>query len=293
VDDPRVTTVIATRDRAPELRRTLPRQQRPVIVVDNASADDTAQVARAIGAQVIELAYNAGAVARNVGAEAAATPYVAFADDDSWWEPGTLDRAAAILDAHPRVAVLAARVLVGVTERLDSVSARMARAPLGRPGDLPGPAVLGFLACSVVVRRSAFLDVGGFSAALHFGCEEELLALDLAAASWGLAYVPDLVVRHHPSDLARAPVTRRRREVRNRLLTAWLRRPLPVIGRAALTALATADGRAGLVAALGRLPALAGSRRRLPADVEAAARRLELSWGGPGRFSGAEGVGEH
>ena len=288
MDEPRVTTVIATRDRAPELSRTLPRQQAPVIVVDNASTDETPQVARAAGARVIELPYNAGAAARNVGAMAAATPYVAFADDDSWWEPGALGRAAAILDAHPRTAVLAARVLVGDTGRLDPVSADMARAPLGSPGDLPGPAILGFLACSVVVRRQAFLDVGGFSEELHFGGEEELLALDLAAASWGLAYVPELVIRHPPSDLAREPVGRRRREVRNQLLTAWLRRPLPVLGRAALASLATADGRAGVVDAVRRLPALARARRRLPDDVEAAVRTLA----GPGRFTGAEGVGE-
>jgi hypothetical protein len=43
------------------------------------------------------------------------------------------------------------------------------------------------------------------------------------------------------------------------------------------------------LAALGRLPAPAGARRRPPAAVEAAARSLD----GPGRFTGAEGVGEH
>ncbi|HEX6471263.1 MAG TPA: glycosyltransferase [Streptosporangiaceae bacterium] len=270
-----VTTVVATRDRAAELRRTLPRHRAPVIVVDNASSDDTAGVARAAGARLIRLPGNLGAAARNVGVEAAATPYVAFADDDSWWEPGALDRAAAILDAHPRAAVLAARVLVGPANRLDPVSAGMARAPLGRPDDLPGPAILGFLACGVVVRRSAFLDVGGFSAALHFGGEEELLALDLAAAGWGLAYVPELLVHHHPSGLGRAAAARRRRMARNRLLTAWLRRPLPVLARTALASLASRDARGGAVDALLSLPALALARRPLPAEVEAARRRLD------------------
>ncbi|TDC55828.1 glycosyltransferase family 2 protein, partial [Actinomadura sp. KC345] len=243
---PGVTILVATRDRAPELRRSLAHHDAPVIVADNASADGTAAAAEEAGATVLRLPRNRGAAARTVAAERASTRYVAFADDDSWWAPGSLDRAVEILDSHPRTALLAARVLVGAEERLEPVSEQMARSPLGRPDGLPGPAVLGFLACSVIVRREAFLGVGGFSDVLHFGGEEELLALDLAAAGWGLAYVPELVVHHHPSEAGRDPAARRRREARNRLLTAWLRRPLPAVARAAASALGSRDGRAGL-----------------------------------------------
>ncbi|RFS82395.1 glycosyltransferase family 2 protein [Actinomadura spongiicola] len=278
-----VTVVVATRDRAPELRRSLARHaaghaagegHAPVIVADNASRDDTAEVAEAAGARVLRLPRNLGAAARTVAAEHATTRFVAFADDDSWWAPGSLDRAVEILDAHPRTALLAARVLVGDEQRPEPVSELMARSPLGRPDGLPGPAVLGFLACSVIVRRDAFLDAGGFSRVLHFGGEEELLALDLAAAGWGLAYVPELVVHHHPSTAGRDPSARRRREVRNRVLTAWLRRPLPVVGRAAVSALTTRDGRAGLADAARALPGLVGARRPVPPAVEAARARL-------------------
>ncbi|NDU75330.1 glycosyltransferase [Actinomadura sp. DSM 109109] len=269
-----VTIVVATRDRAPELRRSLRRHTAPVIVADNASRDGTAAVAEESGATVLRLPANRGAAARNAGAQLAASRYVAFADDDSWWAPGSLERAARILDAHPRTALLAAKVLVGERERVDPVSAAMARSPLGRPGGLPGPAILGFLACSVVMRRDAFLDAGGFSDVLHFGGEEELLALDLAAAGWGLAYVPDLVVHHHPSAAGRDPAARRRRQARNRVLTAWLRRPLPAVARTAASALSTPEGRAGLADAARALPALARARRPLPPAVEAARARL-------------------
>ncbi|TDD36098.1 glycosyltransferase family 2 protein [Actinomadura sp. KC06] len=271
--------MVATRDRAPELRRSLDRHARhasgaPVIVADNASSDGTAAVAEAAGATVLRLPRNLGAAARTVAAEHASTRYVAFADDDSWWAPGSLDRAAEILDAHPRTALLAARVLVGEEERLEPVSEEMADSPLGRPDGLPGPAILGFLACSAIVRRDAFLDAGGFSRVLHFGGEEELLALDLAAAGWGLAYAPELVVHHHPSTAGRDPAARRRREARNRLLTAWLRRPLPAVARAAASALTGRDGRAGLADAARALPALARARRPVPPAVEAARARL-------------------
>ncbi|SNS37778.1 glycosyltransferase family 2 protein [Actinomadura mexicana] len=271
---PDVTIVVATRDRAPELHRSLGHHTAPVIVADNASRDGTAAVAEAAGATVLRLPANRGAAARNAGAQLAATRHIAFADDDSWWAPGSLERAVEILDAHPRTALLAAKVLVGEEGRVDPVSEQMARSPLGRPEDLPGPAVLGFLACSVVMRRDAFLDAGGFSDVLHFGGEEELLALDLAAAGWGLAYVPELVVHHHPSETGRDPAARRRRQARNRVLTAWLRRPLPAVARTAASALASREGRAGLADAARALPALARARRPVPPAVEAARTRL-------------------
>src|SRR5690606_8110844 len=87
----RTTVVIATRNRAPELARTLAelRALRPrpdIVVLDNASEDDTTAVAGAFaGVTVVRLPRNLGAAARNLGVELARTPYIAFSDDDSWW----------------------------------------------------------------------------------------------------------------------------------------------------------------------------------------------------------------
>src|SRR5205807_7353355 len=100
--------------------------------------------------------------ARNVGAHAVTAPYVAFADDDSWWAPGALTHAAGLFDRHPELALIAARILVGPRQSLDPTCVTMAQSPvLAAPGQ-PGPSILGFLACGAVVRRSAFLAVGGF-----------------------------------------------------------------------------------------------------------------------------------
>ncbi|MBV9380744.1 MAG: glycosyltransferase family 2 protein, partial [Streptosporangiaceae bacterium] len=88
-----VTVVIATRNRETELRRTLGRlaelpEKPAVIVIDNASTDGTRAAARDAcpAAELITLPENRGAWARNVGVARAATEYVAFSDDDSWWE---------------------------------------------------------------------------------------------------------------------------------------------------------------------------------------------------------------
>ncbi|WP_232323566.1 glycosyltransferase [Catenuloplanes japonicus] len=186
--------------------RYLPRHDVPVILVDNASSDGTADaVTEALPhVYVVRAHTDMGAAARNAGAELAGTPYVAFADDDSYWEAGSLGRAATLLDVHPHVALLTARVLVGPDGLGDPISTAMDAAPLGTPPNLPGPAVLGFLARAAVVRRDAFLAVGGFNPTLHaYG--EALLAMDLAAAGWDLAYVPALTVRHLPPGRTRSP----------------------------------------------------------------------------------------
>ncbi|MEV5498402.1 glycosyltransferase, partial [Nonomuraea fuscirosea] len=236
-DGARVTVVVASRDRVRTLTRSLPLHPRPVILVDNGSTDGTARFVHRHfpDVHVVDAGRNLGAPARNLGVQLAETPYVAFADDDSWWAPGALERAADVLDAHPRLAVLGARVLVGPEERLDPVSALMRDSPLGVEPDLPGPSVLGFLACGAVVRKEAFLEAGGFDDVIFFFGEEERLALDLAARGWGLAYVDSVVGHHHPSP-ARDHQARKSLAARNALLTALLRRPWPVVARRAFEA---------------------------------------------------------
>lgn len=277
-----VTVVVATRNRWHDLRQSLPRHDKPVILVDNGSEDGTPHLVRQNFAhvKVVELERNRGATARNVGVAAARTPYVAFADDDSWWAPRALTLAAGLLDASPRLALIAGRVLVGPLERVDAVSRLMAGAPLGSDPDLPGPNVLGFLACAAVVRRDAYLAAGGFDDVVFFFGEEERLALDLAAAGWGMAYVDDVVAHHHPSP-TRGGSGREVLAVRNRLLTAVLRRPWSVVAcQVAAAARGGPRSRQGLAAAVPRFPAALAQRRRLPVEVESRRRLLELAGGG-------------
>jgi GT2 family glycosyltransferase len=274
---PQVTTVVMTRDRWPELRGTLPRHRGPVIVVDNASRDGTPELVRRHfpDVEVVALPGNLGAVARNVGVRLSRTPYIAFADDDSWWEPGSLERAAEYLDACPSLAVVAGRTEVGPSGRPDPVSELMRHSPLGRPQHLPGPVVLGFLACSAVVRKAAFEAVGGFDDLLHFMGEEELLALDLAAHGWSSVYA-DSVVAHHDPSPGRNLADRHARAGRNRLLTAVMRRPWPVVARYFAQELRSGPGgRAAVRQSLRLMPRALRRRRLLPARVEAMRSLLE------------------
>ncbi|MEU6666834.1 glycosyltransferase [Streptomyces sp. NPDC046727] len=283
--DPRITVAVITRDRSASLLRTLDAlaalpEQPPVIVVDNSRDDTTRRAVTGHPAitRLLRPAGNTGALGRNLAVRHARTPYVAFSDDDSWWDPGSLARAADLLDRHPRLGLLAARTLVGAEAADDPLNAVLAASPLPPDPDLPGRPVLGFLGCACVARREAFLAVGGYHPLLFFGGEETLLAYDLAAAGWGIAYEPALRARHHPEDHGRTGRSCLVR--RNHVLTTCLRRPWPVTLRAGTDlALAAAAGRPGARRALketvARFPAALARRRTLPPHVEHAARLLD------------------
>jgi GT2 family glycosyltransferase len=276
--DPRVAVVVIVRNGAHRIHRALGRllalPERPrVVVVDNASTDGTADaVARRAGVEVVRLRRNAGAAGRNAGVAAVDAPYVAFAEDDSWYEPGALRAAADLMDAHPELALINAHVEVGEERRPEPLHADMLGAPLPerRPG-LPGHRIVSFLEGASIVRRAAFLRVGGFDERLGIGGPEEHLAADLLAAGWELRYVPSVRARHVPDH--HAPSQRvRRLGLRNTLWFAWARRPLRPALRWTLHVLresppspATLLGVAG---ALRGLPRVLRERRPLPAEAE-------------------------
>ena len=272
-----VTVVVASRNRRSDLLASLPRHEAPVVLVDNASTDGTVDAVRAAHPDVTVLPQprNLGAQGRTLGVARAGTPFVAFADDDSWWAPGDLARAVEIMRAHPRLAVLNARILVGPEERLDPLCAELSASPLGTPPHLPGPALMGFIACGAMVRTEAFTAVGGFDPVVRFPGEEERLALDLAAAGWGMAYTDAVTVHHHPSPARHSPTQRQAAVWRSRLLTAVMRMPGPDVARTVRDAVAAgAPGRAGIRGALPDLPAALRRRRVLPRGVLVELRRL-------------------
>ena len=279
LDAPRsaVTCVVASRNRRADLLASLPRHEAPVVLVDNASTDDTVAAVRAAHPEVTVLAleHNAGALARTLGAAQTDTPFLAFADDDSWWAPGDLARAVEIMRAHPRLGLLNARILVGAEEALDPVCTEMAASSLGTEPDLPGPSLLGFVACAALVRTDAFTAVGGFDPVVRFPGEEERVALDLAAAGWGLAYVDSVTVHHHPS-LRREPSADRQAGLwRSRVLTAVMRYPTgDVAGQLRRVLRAGRPGWRGLAGALPRVPAALRRRSVLPAEIMRGVREL-------------------
>lgn len=230
----RGTVVVLTRNHRARLLRTLTALQAlpegwPIIVVDNGSTDGTAgAVGRHFPAvMLIRSRRNIGAAARNIAAAYAHTPYIAFTDDDSHWEPGALLRAARVLDADPRIAAINACVKDVGTGRTDPFCMEMSRHQLGGDASIGTP-VFGLMPDACILRTRAFYEAGGVWPPLFEDGEEVLLTLDMAQRGWRMVYRDDIVNWRRVGALS-TPV--RRRRLRNLIWTAWMRLPIKLAWR--------------------------------------------------------------
>jgi len=177
-----------------------------IIVVDDASTDDTAAVLATRPVRVVSHAANTGfAVACNDGAAAASGRYVVFLNNDTVPRAGWLAALVAEADAHPAAAVVGARLLYpdGTVQHAGLVigeDRNPHHAYAGFPGEHPAvlrsrafQAVTG--AC-LLVRRDVFTAAGGFDPAFRNGHEDVDLCLRLGEAGHGVRYCAESVVVH-------------------------------------------------------------------------------------------------
>ena len=157
---------------------------------------------------------------RNAGLDAIGdVDVVGFLDDDArLLDDSTNDRLIAAF-ANDSVAAVALRL---VDEQGDTARRHVPRAGAG---SVEQPGQVGtFLGGACAVRRSAFLDTGGYWAPLEYGHEELDLAWRWINRGFEINYVPDIRVFH-----PRTPISRHadgwRLTGRNRVLVA--RRNLP------------------------------------------------------------------
>jgi glycosyltransferase involved in cell wall biosynthesis len=147
----------------------------PVVYVDSASTDGSADAARALGAEVVALDMSrpfSAARARNEGFErllqvAPSLRFVQFVDGDCEVVDGWIERARSELQSRPEVAVVCGRR----RERFPQASVynRLADlewdTPIGEAKSCGGDAMM---------RMLAFREVGGFDPSVAAGEEPEL-----------------------------------------------------------------------------------------------------------------------
>ncbi|MCS7043134.1 MAG: glycosyltransferase family 2 protein [Bryobacteraceae bacterium] len=211
--DLEITAVIPNFNRAELLGRTLEtlgRQTRPcarVIVADNGSTDSSAAVARSHGAEVIPMGGNLGfAAAVNRGVEAAAAAWVWILNNDVELHPRCLEALAArVVEEEAAFAAPRLKSLANPS-RLDGCYDLLARsgcawrAGHGMPdGPLfAAPRRVAFAPfTALLVRRDAFLRLGGLDERFGSYLEDVDFCLRCAVAGLRGVYVPEAVAYHH------------------------------------------------------------------------------------------------
>ena len=146
-----------------------------LLVVDDASTDTTAEIARASpGVRYLRQPENRGqAAALNRGVAETSGAYLAFLDADDLWRPRKLERQRAAFDADPSL-----DAVYGLAEERVIANAGTARDGRKLPAPLPS---------ALLVGRAAFERVGGFDEQYRLGSVVDWYSRALAS---GLRFLP-------------------------------------------------------------------------------------------------------
>ena len=170
-----VSVVVPTRNRSTLLSMTLCsvlRQQQvelEVIVIDEASTDDTAAMLATLGDARVRVIHHdrprGVSAARNRGAAEAHGEWLAFVDDDDLWAPDKLVRQIQAAQASGRDWAYAGSVNIG--DRGQVVYCRTPLPPEEVVAALPRYNAIPGGGSNVVVRRATWMEVGPFDTRLR------------------------------------------------------------------------------------------------------------------------------
>jgi N-acetylglucosaminyl-diphospho-decaprenol L-rhamnosyltransferase len=188
-----------------------------VVLADNGSTDGAPEAAVGPGVTLVRTGGNLGyGRAANVGAAGSSAEWLVVANPDVIWSPGSLDQLLDAAQRWPSAACLGPAIRTPDGQLYPSARAfpslgrgighavfgwwwpsnpwtKSYRAEVGKP--VEGPT--GWLSGScMLLRRSAFEQVGGFDPSYFMYCEDMDLGHRLAEAGWSNVYVPSAVVTH-------------------------------------------------------------------------------------------------
>jgi GT2 family glycosyltransferase len=185
-----------------------PKDKLEIVVVDNASGDGSVAELRAALPDIllVESAENLGfAGGCNAGVAASSGEYVAFLNSDAKPEAQWVAAAVATFAESDDIAAVASRVLDWDRRNVDFIDAGLTwfgkgykpfvGETAGSLGGKPKDVLFG-TGSAMFVRRSAFLELGGFDEAFFMFYEDVDFGWRLNLRGWRFRYQPDSVALH-------------------------------------------------------------------------------------------------
>jgi len=267
-----------------------------VVLIDNGSTDGSQDFVRRQFPRVafVQHEKNDYTAANNLGVARATGDYALLLNTDATLRPGCLRDLVAALDADPKAAAAAPKIVypdgrictTGIEQREDLywIDRDQGRADPGSGG--APQEVLGVSGCCALFRVAAWRAVGGQDETFHMYYEDVELALRLRAAGWRSLYVPSAVCEHvgHGS-IRKAKTWKDELGERNRLLvlarhfpdrfahelvrSPWFQSASPEQVRELLPKLAARAGRSPETAMLDLLLALRDAVREQAGEMDA------------------------
>ena len=234
-----------------------------VVIADNGSTDGSVEQAEARPeVQLLRtgsnLGYGGGA---NRGTQGASGEWLVVANPDIYWQPGSLDELLGVAERWPKAGAVGPAILTPdgalypSARSFPSLSRGIGHALLGwwwpsnrftqsyrRERRAPVEATAGWLSGScLLLRRTAFEQVGGFDERYFMYFEDLDLCRRLAEHGWASVYAPSAVVEHlggHSTASRRTAMLRAHHESAYRYLSGqyagWRWAPLRAVLAAGL-----------------------------------------------------------
>lgn len=221
-----VAICIATKNRRDDLERTLGVIEKldpapaELLVTADGCTDGTVELvrSRAPSARLTIHAEPRGSTAsRDAMFRAATSDVMLILDDDSYpLETNFLGRLAAIFAKNPRLAVAT------FPQRTDEFPESHAVTDFG-----PSVFIGTYVNCAAAIRRSVFIELGGYPAQFRIAYDEPDFALRCVCAGWQVRYETSLTIRHHYSGVQRNEMRMHHTHARNELWSVLMRCPAP------------------------------------------------------------------